>query len=385
MKVKIEIDTRTFVRFWLVVIGFVLAGFAIVNAQIALAIVGVSLFFALALNVPVSKIARRLPGKSRVGATAIAYFGVVIVLGAFLFLVVPSIVDQTVRLAQNLPQLIETATKQWTGLSDFIAQYGLQTQVNDALNSIKDTAASWAASISRGIVAGIGSLFAFITASILVLVMTFLMLVEGPMWTKRLWGVYNNESKMLRHRRIADKMYNVFTGFVTGQLTVSAIGATGAGLFVFILSFIFPTVPASIALPTAAITFLFSMIPMFGATIGGVLITILLVLNQPLAAAIYLIYFVIYQQVENNFISPNIQGKKIDLSALAVIVSVTIGLYMFGIVGGIIAIPIAGSIRVLAEEYFANAKKRRHQSALEDAEDMDDNEAVIKEIAKKTK
>jgi predicted PurR-regulated permease PerM len=383
MKVKIQIDTHTFVRFWLVVIGFILAGFAIISAQVALAIIGVSLFFALALNVPVTKISRRLPGKSRVGATAIAYFGVVLVIVAFFFLVVPSIVDQTVRLAQNVPQLIETSTKQWTGLSNFIASSGFQPQVDQALATIRDSVSVWATSISKGVVTGIGSVFAFITAGILVLVLTFLMLVEGPMWTKRLWSVYGDEAKMIRHRRVADKMYRVFTGFVTGQLTVSAIGGSAAGLFIFILSFIFPDVPASVALPAAAITFLLSMIPMFGATIGGIIITILLVLNEPVAAVVYLVYFIIYQQIENNFVSPHIQGKKIDLPALAVLVAVTIGLYMFGIVGGIIAIPIAGSIRVLAEEYFANAEKRRIASSKHADDDDDIKIKFIEKISSK--
>ena len=73
--------------------------------------------------------------------------------------------------------------------------------------------------------------------------------------------------------------------------------------------------------------------------------------NSIPAAIIYVIYFIVYQQVENNFISPNIQARRIDLSALAILVAVTIGIYLFGIIGGIIAIPIAGSIRVLIEEY----------------------------------
>jgi predicted PurR-regulated permease PerM len=382
MKVKIEIDTRTFVRFWLVVIGFILAGFAIVNAQVALIIVGVSLFFAFALNIPVTKISRRLPGKSRAGATGIAYFGIVLVIAAFLFLVVPAIVNQSVRLVQNVPNLVETSTKQWTGVSQFIHNAGLQPQVDKALETIRGNASSWASTASKGVVTSIGSVLGFITAGILVLVLTFLMLVEGPMWTKRLWGVYNDEERMIRHRRVADKMYAVFTGYVTGQLTVSAIGGSAAGLFIFILSFIFPNVPASIALPAAAITFLLSMIPMFGATIGGVIITILLVLNQPVAAIVYLVYFVIYQQIENSLISPRIQSKKIDLPALAVLVAVTIGLYMFGIVGGIIAIPIAGSIRVLLEEYLSNAKKRRIASMDHEAEPTKkEKNAFVKKIS----
>ena len=106
-------------------------------------------------------------------------------------------------------------------------------------------------------------------------------------------------------------------------------------------------------MPTAAVAFVLSLIPMFGATIGGTIVTLLLALNSIPAAIIYVIFFVIYQQVENNFISPHIQAKHIDLSALMVLASVTVGLYMFGVVGGIIAIPIAGSIRVLVDEHIA--------------------------------
>jgi predicted PurR-regulated permease PerM len=164
------------------------------------------------------------------------------------------------------------------------------------------------------------------------------------------------------HKKLLHRMYSVVTGYVTGQLTVSAIGAAAAGLAVFVLSFIFKEVPANLAMPTAAITFVLSLIPMFGATIGGVIVTALLAFNSLTAAIIYVIFFVLYQQIENNFVSPHIQAKKIDLSALAVLASVTIGLYVFGVAGGIIAIPIAGCIRVLVEDYLERAKKNRVES-----------------------
>lgn len=166
---------------------------------------------------------------------------------------------------------------------------------------------------------------------------------------------------MLHHKELVSKMYNIVTGYVTGQLAVSGIGAFFAGLTVFILSFIFD-VPHNLALPSAAIAFLLSLIPMFGATIGGVLICLLLAFNDLTAALVFAVYFVIYQQIENNFVSPTIQSKTVELSALAVLVSVTVGLYLFGIAGGIISIPIAGSIRVLLEDYLARAKKKRKRS-----------------------
>lgn len=363
MKVKIEIDTKTFVRFWLVVIGFGLALFALHAAQTALVIIGSAFFLALALNYPVTRLARLLPGKSRVGATALAYVAVVGFLAAIVFLVVPPIVEQTAKFAQTVPTLVENASEQWSGVSQFIDNNNLRPQVDNAINGAKDNLGGWAANISTNIVSSIGSVFSFIAALFLVLVLSFLMLIEAPRWLKLIWGAYNDQDRMENHKRLATRMYNVVTGYVTGQLTVSSIGAICAGLTVFIMSFIFPTIPANLALPTAAITFILSLVPMFGSTIAGILVSVLLALNSVPAAIAFAVYFIIYQQIENNLISPAIQSRTVELSALAVLVAVTTGLYMFGLAGGIISIPIAGCIKVLIEEYGERAKKNREESA----------------------
>ena len=357
MKTKIDIDTRTFVRFWLVVFGIGLVAALLYKAQTALIILGVSLFLALALNAPVALIAKKLPGKSRVGATAIAYVAVVVIIGAIITLVVPSIIQQSAKVAQTIPEVVQSASQQWEGVRDFVEQYNLQGQLDTALKSVQESASSWAGNVGRSVVTGIGSVFAGIAALILILVLTFLMLIEGPEWLNRIWRLYKDEEKMKKHRRVAGRIYGVVSGYVVGQLTVSTIGATAAGIFVFILSFIFPEVDPNLAMPTAAITFILSLIPMFGATIGGVLIAVLLALNSIPAAIIYAVYFVVYQQIENNLIAPHIQAKRIDLTALMILGAVTIGLYMFGVIGGIIAIPIAGTVRILIEEFL---ETRRH-------------------------
>lgn len=362
MKVRIDIDTSTFVRFWLVVIAFAFAILAIYSARTALIIIGVAFFLALALNRPVSALADKLPGRSRVGATALAYIAVVAFLGLIIFTVIPPIVQQTAKFTETVPSLVDSATKQWHGLDSVIDRYNLQPQVDNAVESIKSNAAGWAASIGSNVVSGIGSLAALLTSTFLVLVLSFLMLIEAPVWLKRIWSLYNDKERMENHREMATRMYNVVTGYVTGQLTVSAIGAAFAGLFVFILSFFFPGVAPNLAMPTAAITFVLSLVPMFGATIAGVIITILLALNSLPAAIVFVIYFIVYQQLENNFISPTIQSKAVELSALAVLASVTIGLYVFGIAGGIISIPVAGCVKVLLENYLRGAKKEREKS-----------------------
>jgi predicted PurR-regulated permease PerM len=362
MKVRIDIDTRTFVRFWLVVIGFAFAILAIYSARTALILLGVAFFLAMALNSPVSYLAKHLPGKSRVGGTAIAYILVVAVLGVFAFLVVPPIAQQTLKFTETLPGLVESATSQWHGLNDFVTRYHLQSQLDNALNALNSTTASWVTDVSKNVLSGIGSIASVIISTFLVLVLSFLMLIEGPMWLKRLWGVYSDQERMEYHRNLVHRMYNVVTGYVTGQLTVSAIGATLAGLVVFGLSLFFPSIPSNLALPTVAIAFTLSLIPMFGATIAGVLISILLLFNDVTAGIVFAVFFVVYQQVENNFISPTIQARKLELSALTVLGSVTIGLYVFGLAGGIISIPIAGCLKVLLEDYLERAKYNRIKS-----------------------
>jgi predicted PurR-regulated permease PerM len=186
------------------------------------------------------------------------------------------------------------------------------------------------------------------------------MLVEGPMWMQTLWNLYSDEKKRDAHRTTVEKMYRVVTGFVNGQLAVAAIGAMASFITLFIMSLI-PSlvVPSNLAMPLAVIIFLTALIPMVGTTIGGILVALILMLNSPFAALVFVIFFIIYQQIENNVISPPIQSKTVDLSVLWILMAILIGANLFGLIGGLVSIPIAGSIRILLVDYFDRAKERR--------------------------
>lgn len=362
MKVKIQINTETFVRFILVVIGFGLAGLAIYSARTALLIIGISIFLALALSVPVARLVKLLPKRNRILATSIAYIVVVAVLGAVIFWVIPPIVQQTAKFIQTVPDIAESVTESWGGLDNMIDKYNLRSQVDQVLESIKDDASGFAANAGQALVNGIGSVFNFVAVLVLVLVMAFLMIIEGPVWIKRLWGLYTNHTKMEQHRRLAERMYGVVTHYVSGQVMVSIIGALAAGLAVFILSLIFPDLSANLAMPTIAVTFVLTLIPMFGATVAGIIVGLLLAFNNVFAAVIYVIFFIIYQQIENNLIVPHVQAKTVELSPLAILVAVTVGIYLFGVVGGVVAIPIAGCVRILVQDYLDRAALERTRS-----------------------
>ena len=359
MNVRIEIDTKTFVRFWLVVIGFILAALMIYSARSALYIVGSAFFLAIALNPPVSKIAKLLPSKSRLLSTALAYIAVIGFLAVIAFLVIPPISQQTIKFAQNVPNLIDAASDQYVGIDDFVKKYSLQNEYSDVVTSIKDAASNFATGAGSLIINSINSILLIFTAGILIFVLSFLMLVEGPDWFDLIWSSYSNKNKMYHHKKMLGRMNGVVTGYVVGQLSISSIAGIVSGLSVFILSIFFGA-PTNLIVPAAAIIFVFSLIPLFGEMIGTVLVSFLLLLNSVPSALIFLVFFIIYQQLEGNYISPKIQSKRIDLSALAILVSVTLGIYILGITGAIISIPIAGCVRVFVEEYQRYARSERN-------------------------
>jgi len=178
------------------------------------------------------------------------------------------------------------------------------------------------------------------------------MLVEGPEWMNRIWGVYSDKLKMEHHKKLVRKMYKTVTSYVIGQLSVSTIAGFVAGISVLALSMVF-SIPTNLSMPIAAIIFVFSLIPLVGEMIGSLLVTLILAFNNITAAIIFLVFFIIYQQIEANYISPKIQSKRVDLTVLTIIIAVTIGIYLFGIIGAIISIPIAGCINVLVEDRFS--------------------------------
>ncbi len=360
MKVRIEIDTRTFIRFWLVVFGFAAVILMIWIAKSALITIGIALFLALALNPPVNRLARLLPGKSRVGATAIAYLIVVALLGGFLVLVVPPVIQESARFAQNVPNLINDASKQRGGVENFLKHYNLDGQVNVAFDNAKSQASQVAQNITNSLVGGVGTLLSGLVTILLVLVLTFFMLVEGPQWLERIWGLYEDPDRLAQHRELVSRMYKIVTGYVNGQIFVAGIASAVSLVALLILSGVFQ-LSFGLALPLAVIIFLCGMIPMIGSTMSAIIVTLVLLFSSVTAGIIFLIFFIIYQQVENNFILPTIQARSIELSALGILSAILIGVSLFGLLGGVIAIPVAGCLRVLLIHYLEHARRERSE------------------------
>lgn len=355
-RLKVEVDTSTFVRFLVVVTIFVLGLVLLWKLTPALLIILVSFVLALALNPSVHALSRYLPGHSRVLAALIAYIFVLGVIGLFLYIVLPPMVEQTSSFLTTLPDTLNSLSQQQGLVADFINRYELQDEVDQVASNVRSQAVAIAGGIGLSLLTGFTSVVGGLAVAFTVFIVTFLMLIEAPHWGRRLWSLYNDQKRRARHEQLLSNMYRVVGSYVNGQVLVALVAGTAALVVLAILSAIFG-LPTSVVLPLAGIVFITSLIPMIGATIGAVLVTFVLLLNNFGAAVSFIVYFIIYQQIENNFIQPLVQSRTVALSALGVFISVILGVGLLGPLGGILAIPIAGCVRVLII-YFMERRKR---------------------------
>lgn len=366
MKLTIDVSSKTFIRFFFTIIGIAVLGFLFWKLWPSLLLIFVAFILAVALNKPVSSLADRLPGEGRVAATGIAYMVVLIFVGIFVYIAVPPTIEQTGRFIDYLPQQVEDLTSNRGALSDVINQYGLQSQIQQIAVSAKEQSASLAQGVGSSIVVGVSSILNGAFTLITVLVLTFLMLIEGPKWQQKFWNLYTSDEMLERHQVMSEQMYKVVSGYVNGQVAVASIAAT-LGLVVLLALTLFFGLPLTIIIPLAVVIFVTDMIPMIGALIGALIVMLVLVLNVPIAALVFLLYYLVYQQIENNLIQPVIQAKSVSLSALTIFVALIIGIALLGIAGGILAIPVAGCIRVVILDYIEH---REHKAKARTAKSL---------------
>ena len=363
MKVKIEIDTKTLIRFWLVIFGFIIFAGLIWVAKDVLIMIIIAAFLALALNDPVARITKILPGsnKNRVAATAVAYLTIVLILGALISLLTPIIADQVKHFSKDLPQIVKNYTGEESGIRRFIVENHLEGMISQAVDSITRSINSSVSKLGDFFFGSIASIVGWLISLFMILAMAFLMLVEGPDLIDKIFKVfYTNKTLEKDHRRILSRMYGTVSGYVSSIFTICSISATCGSIATAILALIF-RLPIALVPPIAVLLFIFGMIPMVGATIAGLLSAVILGLNAPTAGLFFLIYFLIYQQVENNVISPMIQARNNQLSALIIFVALTIGVYAFGLLGALLAIPLAACIKILVQEQLKSRKRRTRE------------------------
>ncbi len=337
-EMEVTISNRTIVRIVVVVILSFLLLQGIQRTSHALTLIFLAFFLTLALNAPVHWLAQRIPGRkrgSRVLATTFSFLIIIGLLAGFLVSIVPPIVRQTDVFIHQAPQIVEDVRSQDSSLGRFVRRYKLEDQVNKLsgqLSSRLDNITGSAVSTFSRITS---SIFSVLT----VLVLTFMMLIEGPQWlefTKRLIP----DQKEEHIEKLARDMYRVVRGYANGQLILAVL----ASILIFI-----PLVILNVSYPIALmfVVFICGLIPLVGHSIGAVIVTTITFFHSPGAALVILAYYILYQQIENYVIQPRLQASNTDMSPLLVFMSVIIGVSFNGLIGGLVAIPIAGCLRIL--------------------------------------
>jgi predicted PurR-regulated permease PerM len=327
--------------------GFVAASGAVIaitllrafaSASQVFVLIIISLFFAMGLNPAVLFIERR--GLSRAKAVAATVSLVIGFVGVFIWIAAPLIIDQVNALINNAPQLISDLKSNST-INELNKTYGIVDTVQNRVEaSIKDGKFVIGA---FGGVLGVGKAFISGVFSILtILVLTLYFLAALPTVTQDAYRLVP-ASRRERVAKITDAIIFRVGAFVGGQITISFF----ASVFIFILGFTLD-LPYKSAL--ALVVFVCGLIPLIGHFIGMTIVTLIALTVSPLIAAIALASYIIYVQFENYILTPRVMKRALSIPGLVTIIAALIGTSLLGLIGGILAVPIAAAVLLILDE-----------------------------------
>ncbi len=318
---------RTATRAAQVLLVLALAGVAVFGlSQVSLAVL--PLLIALILSSalwPLVRLARKV--MSAMLAAWTVFLGSLVVIGGvgtgIVFAVRAEwsgLVDQAVQGFQQLQGM----------LADLPLQIN-QQQIDDGVNGVTDFLTS--SQFGAGALTGLSAAGSFFTGLVLLLVILFFFLKDGD----RIWAFFLSwipASYEARWRASGTRTVETLGGYIRGTAIIALVDATGIGIALWILQ-----VP--LALPLAVIVFITSFIPMVGATFAGIVATLVaLVANGPVVALIVLGVVVLVNQLEGNFLQPVVMAHALNLHALVILLALTIGTVLAGLVGAVLSVPI---------------------------------------------
>lgn len=231
--------------------------------------------------------------------------------------------------------LVDQATEGFNQLHDFV-QSGPFAIDSNAIEEGRDAVLDFATSSTAGsgAIAGLSAAGSFATGFVLMAVVLFYFLKDGD----RIWAFmlrWFHGERLEKARLSGARAMEVLGGYVRGTAIVAAVDAVCIGAALFILG-----VP--LALPLSVIVFVGSFIPLVGATAAGVLAALIaLVANGPVVALIVVVVIIAVNQLEGNFLQPVVMGKTLSIHALVILLALTAGTILAGIIGAILSVPIA--------------------------------------------
>lgn len=231
-------------------------------------------------------------------------------------------------------QLVDQATKGWDQIIAWVQEMPF-APTEKQLTEFQDMVLNFVTSSSfgSGALAGVGAVTSFVTSLVLMVVILFFFLKDGP----KLWLFVIRPfrgAQRDRAHRVGDKVVGTLGSYVRGTATVAAVDAIGIGIGLAILG-----VP--LALPLSVLVFFLSFIPLVGATLAGILAALVaLVSNGFVDALIVVGIVVLVNQLEGNFLQPVLMGRTLKLHPLVILVALTIGTLLGGVLGAVLSVPI---------------------------------------------
>lgn len=261
-------------------------------------------------------------------ATVIVLLGIVLILSGIGWMITWAVIDQWDELSDQAIEGYSQAAA-WVQTLPFAPSSEQLLEWRDALVHFATSA-----EFGSGALAGVGAVASFVTGLILMVVVLFFFLKDGSTIWRFLLRPFRGEA-LARAERVGDKTVVTLGSYVRGTAAVAAVDAIGIGIGLVILQ-----VP--LALPLAVLTFLLSFIPFIGATLGGTLAALVaLVANGPVSAVIVVGVVVLVNQLEGNLLQPVLMGRTLKLHALVILLALTIGTVLSGVLGAVLAVPIA--------------------------------------------
>jgi predicted PurR-regulated permease PerM len=317
------------------VLAVLVAAAAVYTTRAVLVRVLIALFVAISLDPAVRVLTRW--GMRRGLAVLVIFLAAAGLVAAFLVSVIPAMVHQFQALLHDFPGYlanIQQRSARFRGLSD---RFHLTSRVQDLLASIPGRLGSGLLGFTRRL---FGALFSTLT----VLVLTIYFMADLPRLRQGMLRLFPRAHRA-RFGRVADVMVDKVGAYMIGNLLISL--AAGIASFA-----VFTALGMPFAIPLAFVVALCDLIPMIGATLGAVICVLAALLTTELwpTTVIVVLFFVGYQQLENYLIAPRILRQTVSLSAAAVLVAALVGGTVLGLVGALMAIPVAAALKVVLAE-----------------------------------
>ena len=335
---------RTILATILATIGLVLVTaallYVVIEIRQVLTWIIVAAFFAVALSPLTGLLERRLMGRHRALATLVVFLLVLLVLAGISALFIVPLASEGTNLAGQLPDLIDQARQGRGPVGDFLQRTNALEWVQthqDQIRSFASGLSTPAAGVLRSVVTGIAG-------AVTIFVLAYLMVLEGP---KIVDGALNlcPAPTATRIRTVADDCARSVTGYISGNLVISII----CGVLTYITLFICGVDFAGLIAVFVAVV---DLIPLIGATIGAIVGVGAAFIHSVPAGIAVIVFFVVYQQVENHLLQPVVYARTVKLNPLTVIIAILVAVELAGILGALLAIPVASMIQVILRDLW---------------------------------